>query len=491
MAYYDFAVEAQAVLGNRELGNAVEARAGAQGKLVLRKWIDVFAQGGTRDAGAALTMNVELGSATGRGARMALVGRVGTLLIQSTQLGAAIAEMPSGDYVYRFGKLMAGQMDWSAAMRSEFIQRRMAQAPPIVQQALAGLSSDNPTVVKHTVQRLGTLISGADALFTAGTYAMILDYQMGEAAKLGLTGPDAEAYAHRAAERSVERVAQPTRAGTRSLYENTATSPAARLGWAFASEARQKVALAAWAAKNRKVDRARAARVAMVVWGVGGLMAAILRNAWRDMRDDDDDTWMELAKKVAKGDWKGVRDNVFDDRNWKLSQLVTSTIAGPLTGIPLIGEAMQSAIAVATGGWDSSGNLLSGLGKGVGSAVDLLSGEFLEADEPMEDVMKDAEAVLMMMGLFSENLASASSLAHVVRDGAAVVDGLYDTDKERLMKDAANQSKLEKEQDKAAKNKDLTEEQQEALEEEAKKQRKAKKQAAREEAAAKWRAANP
>jgi hypothetical protein len=472
-AYYDFAVEAQAVLGNRELGNAVEARAGAQGKLVLRKWIDVFAQGGTRDAGAALTMNVELGSATGRAARMALVGRVGTLMIQSTQLGAAIAEMPSGAYLLRLGKLTSGQLGWKAAMGSSYIQRRMLQAPPIVQQALAGLSSDNPSVVKHTVQRLGTLISGADALFTAGTYAMILDYQMGEAAKLNLTGPAAEAYAHRAAERSVERVAQPTRTGTRSLYENTATNPLAKLGWAFASEARQKVALAAWAAGNVKTDPARAARVAMVVWGVGGLMAAVLRNAWRDLRDDDD-------------------DEVLDDKHWKLSELVASTIAGPLTGIPAIGEALQSAIAVVTGGWDSSGNLFSGFGKGVGAAGDLLSGEFLEADEPVEDVMKDAEAVLMMMGLFNENLASASSLAHVVRDGAAVVDGLYDTDKERLMKDAANQRKLEAKQDKAAKaaeTKTLTEEQQEALEEEAKNQRKAKKQAAREEAAAKWRAA--
>ena len=94
---------------------------------------------------------------------------------------------------------------------------------------------------------------------------------------------------------------------------------------------------------------------------------------------------------------------------------------------------------VVTGGWDSNGNPLSGPGKGLGSAVDLLSGEFLEADEPMEDVMKDAEAA----------------------------------------------------QDKAAEMKDLTEEQQEALEEQAKNQRKAKKQAAREEAAAKWRAANP
>jgi hypothetical protein len=42
---------------------------------------------------------------------------------------------------------------------------------------------------------------------------------------------------------------------------------------------------------------------------------------------------------------------------------VASAIAGPLQGIPAISEALQSAIAVETGGWDNSGNLLSGLGK--------------------------------------------------------------------------------------------------------------------------------
>jgi hypothetical protein len=49
-AYYDLAVEAQAVLGNRELMNSVEAKAGKEAVSVIRKWIDVFAQGGVRDA---------------------------------------------------------------------------------------------------------------------------------------------------------------------------------------------------------------------------------------------------------------------------------------------------------------------------------------------------------------------------------------------------------------------------------------------------------
>jgi hypothetical protein len=100
--------------------------------------------------------------------------------------------------------------------------------------------------------------------------------------------------------------------------------------------------------------------------------------------------------------------------------------------------------------------------------------------------MKDAEAVLFTMGLFNDNLASADSLMHVIRDGAAVVDGLYDTDKERLMKDAANQRKLEAEETKARKAA-IPKAQQEAEAD----QRKAKRQAQREQDAAKWRSANP
>ena len=403
-AYYDFAVEAQAVLGNREVSNAVSAAGGKQSNVVLRKWIDHFAQGGTRDAGAALAANQALSKVSGRAARMALVGRVGTLLIQSTQLGAALAEMPTGAYVSRMGKLLTGQLSWRSAIRSEYIQRRIQQMPPIVRQALAGLDTDNPNAVKHAVNRMGNLISGADGLFTAGTYAILLDYHRAEATKQGFTGPEVDAYAHDQATRSTERVAQPTRAGTRSLYENTATSPLAKLGWAFASEARQKIALAAWATSTAKSDPARAARVALVVWGVGGLMAQVIRNSWKDVRDDDD-------------------DEVFDERNWSLKQLIAGTISGPLQGIPGLGEALQGVIAKATGTYDSSGNLLSSLGRSVPAAKSILSGDFMDSTEPVEETIKDVEAILTAAGMANDTLAATTSIMHLVRDGAAILDG--------------------------------------------------------------------
>jgi hypothetical protein len=52
LAYGDFAADAQAVFGNRDLMNAVQAKGGEEAVTVLRKWVDVFTQGGVRDASA-------------------------------------------------------------------------------------------------------------------------------------------------------------------------------------------------------------------------------------------------------------------------------------------------------------------------------------------------------------------------------------------------------------------------------------------------------
>lgn len=410
-AYYDFATESQAILGNRDVMNSVEAAGGAEASSVLRKWVEYFAQGGNRDAGAGLEANRWLNRTSGRAARMALVGRLGTLMIQGTQLGAAVAEMPAGAYISRLGQLFAGQIGWSEALRSDFIQRRMRDAPPIVRQAMEGLESVKPNVINHAVQRLGQLIPGADALFTAGTYAILLDYHTMLGKQAGLSGAALSDYAHAEATRATERVAQPTRPGARSIFENTATSPLSRLSWAFASEARQKMALAAWAARNAVDNPARAARAAFVVWGVGGLMAAVIRNAWRDRRDDDD-------------------DEIFDGRNWDWKQLIAATIAGPLNGIPAIGDAVELAIFKGAGAYAPEGNLFTSLGRSVPAVKDLFGGGFLDKPEQTEQLLRDVEAILTAAGLANETLASLASVSHAVKDAANVVDSFSDSAEE-------------------------------------------------------------
>jgi hypothetical protein len=398
MAYAPFATEAMAVLNTRELGNSVEAAAGKESLSVLRSWLDYFAQGGTKDASAHLAINETWNRVVSRFAAMALVGRVSVLAIQSLQLGAGLAQMPTGAYLSRFGRLMTGRLGWGEALKSEYIQRRKAQMPAVVQQALEGLKSGKPGRVKHFVRRLGETIPGADALFTAGTFAMIYDYQLGQAKRLGLEGAEAAAYAREEAERGTERVAQPVRPGTRSFYEVSASDPARRILWAFASDARQKFALAVLGHSERTAGEK--ARAYAVTWLVGGVVATVIRTMMRDLRDDGED------------------DVLFDERNWDPGRFALSSLTGPLGGVPLFGEMLESGLFAAAGEYVPSGTLLD-TGKNAVQAAKKVP-DWFSGERDLDAALKDAEAMMTLAGLTSDSAAAGTSLMHLVRDAFAV-----------------------------------------------------------------------
>lgn len=402
MAYTPFATEAMNLLNNREVGNSIEAAAGKEAKNILRTWIDYFAQGGVRDAGNHLGLNKWFATKLGRASQAALVGRVSVLAIQSLQLGAAAYEMPIASFVKRFAKLTTGQANWKAAYQSAYIQRRLSEMPPMVRQSLEGLSSSKPSRLKFLVRKMGETINGADALFTAGTYAIIYDYQLAQAAKAGFTGKAAEDYAHAAAERGTDRVAQPVRPGARSLYELTATSPAARLMWAFASEARQKMAITAYAIAEKPTPQKLKALA--ITWGVGGAMAAIIRAALRDVREDGD-------------------DDIFDEKNWDPRKLALQTLTGPFQGLPILGKEIEASINAAFGEWKTDGSLLS-TGKQVVQRIPKMDDDLTNGD--IEALMKDAELILTSLSPGSDSIAASASISHIVRD-------LYN-----LLKNAAN-----------------------------------------------------
>jgi len=404
IAYAPFMDDVGAILRNRELGNSIEEKGGAQALSVLRSWLDLFMAGGVRDASAHLALNGMMNRMMGRTASAVLVGRMSVLAIQTTQLGAALAEMPTGSFAVRFGKLFTGQLGWGAAFRSEYIQRRLAQMPASVQQAMAGLKASRPNRVKHWVQKAGLLISGTDALMTAGTFAMVHDYQLGQAKALGLTGPEADAYALAAAERAVDRIAQPTRPGTRSLFENTATNPAMRVLWAFASESRQKLALSLWrvAAKDRTLGEKT--RALAVTWVVGGMLATVMRAAMRDIKDDGDD------------------DEIFDERNWGAKRLALSSLTGPFGGIPFIGDMLEGGVYALAGERLPEGNLLSSMSSAFKAATRATDW----GDQPPNRIMRDVETILGGMAFMNDTLSAAASLSHLARDLFGVAANLAD-----------------------------------------------------------------
>ncbi len=379
-AYYDLAFEASAILGNREVLNAVKAKGGEPAATALRKWIDAIAQGGFRDASSSLGLHKMLSRMTGRAASVGLLGRFSTLLVQSTQLGAASVKMPVGAYLIRLSKLLTGNLSFRDAVNSPFIQRRYKSAPPIVRQALEGLGvASRPNQITRATRHLGNLLSGADAMFTAGTYAMILDYHRGTGRALGLTGAELETHAHTEAERDTEAVAQPTRMATRSLAELTSTNPLAKVSWAYASEARQKIALMAWATMNAKAEPAQFAKTAFLVFGIGGLMTQILKNLWREAKGDDDES------------------------KWSPERLTLSALAGPLHGVPLASELMGDQ------------GMLSGVAWAWPALKDIASGE---------GDMRDVDTLLSTMGLFNDTAAGIASLSHAGLDAAKVLENL-------------------------------------------------------------------
>ena len=380
-AYYDLAVEMQAVLGNRDVANSVKAAVGDEGATVLRKWVDVFAQGGTRDAAAGLAVSDGLGRLAGRVATVGLLGRFSTLLVQSTQLAAASVKMPTGAYLKRFALLMSGNLQWADAINSEFIQRRIKSAPPIIRQAFQSLGeATRPNEIQRVTRFFGQLLSGADGLFTAGTYAILLDYYRTQGAKMGMQGEALESYAHAEAVNATEQVAQPVRTGTRSIIEVTNTNPLAKMSWAYASEARQKMALFAWSAYNAKNDPAGAAKTAFLVFVIGGLMSQVLKNLWREAKGDD------------------------DEKKWSPERLTLAMLSPITSAIP--GASMLAG----------EGGSLSGAEYTKYAIKDVFDGD---AD------MKDVDTILSAMGYFNDTAGGIATLSHAGYDFAKLLENAF------------------------------------------------------------------
>ena len=399
-AFAPWIKEANGILRNRDVQNSIKEAGGEEATGVLNRYLDIFAQGGNRDASLGLEISKTMGGMFSRAAQVALVGRVGTLAIQTTQIGAASAELPVGAYLSRLGKLVTGNLGWGDAINSKYIQRRIKQMPPTVQIAMEGLKAGKPNELKHQVEKIGQLISGTDALWTAGTYAMVYDYQLGQAKALGYRGQSAEDYAHNIAERITDRLAQPTRMGTRSIYELTATNPGARLAWAFASESRKNLALLAYTKANRPLKRFLAATAGYVVFNLA--MGALIRNAWKDMRDDGDD-----------------EDDFFDEKTWNWKRMGVAMLTEPLQGMPLLGDYTEKGINAALGQYHQSSDLIN-FERGIKSFKNIP--DILQGERDAEGVLKDIDGMVSLMGLFNQNAAAAASLTHIASDFFGVVD---------------------------------------------------------------------
>jgi hypothetical protein len=396
-AYAEFNGEVSALLGHRDTRNVVKGKAGEQAATVMNNWLQYFQQGGNKDAANHLAINQMINRMTGNFATMALFGRISTLALQVTQLGAASAKMPVGAYLSRFGRLMSGRLGWKTALDSAYIQRRIKDMPPAVALAMQGLRADKPSQIRNASRWLGQHLSGFDGFFTAGTYAIVYDYQLSQARQNGMGGQEAADYAREATERIVDEIAQPTRAGARSIYELNSTNPVARAVWAFSSESRKNMGLLMY--NGAKGGGRNFGKALTYVLLLNGLVGIVIRNAFRDMRDEDD-------------------EEIFDEKNWGWKRLAAQFISDPIYGIPVVGETIEGAIYTAFGVYQPSGSVFD-VARGVPAAKRLVTQypvDLLEGEAEFRDIVADVNRVLAAAGLFNGTIAGAASISNLAKD---------------------------------------------------------------------------
>jgi hypothetical protein len=407
-AYAQFNSEVSGILGHRDTRMVVKGKAGEQAATVMNNWMQYFRQGGNKDAANHLAINKWINRITGNFAAISLFGRVSTLALQVTQLGAASAKMPVGAYLSRFGKLMSGRLGWTTALQSDYIQRRIKDMPPAVALAMQGLQAKKPSQIRNAARWLGQHLSSFDGFFTAGTYAIVYDYQLSQA-KRNMSGQDAADYAREATERIVDEIAQPTRAGARSIYELNSTNPVARAVWAFSSESRKNMGLLMYT--GAKGGGRNFGKALTYVFLLNGLVGIVIRNAFRDMRDDDD-------------------DEIFDEKNWGWKRLAAQFISDPIYGIPVVGETIEGAIYTAFGVYQPSGSVFD-VARGVPAAKRLVTQypmDLLEGEAEFRDIVADVNRVLAAAGLFNSTIAGAASISNLAKDAFEVTSANLPSD---------------------------------------------------------------
>jgi hypothetical protein len=277
---------------------------------------------------------------------------------------------------------------------------------------MAGLRANKPSQIREAARRVGWLLSGNDGLATAGTYAMVYDYQLEQMKKAGMTGAQAEAAAREEAERAVDEIAQPTRAGARSAFELSQTSPMQTVAWAFGSEPRKNVALLAYL-QRAKQPLSEKGRALLYVLLINGVFGAILRTMLRDLRDDED-------------------DEIFDwDDTWSPKRLALMVLTEPLYGVPVLGEMSEEAIFRAFREYRPEGSLYS-----VADPAFSLSrmpehvSNLLEGEVDGRRLVKDINNILRGFGYAYPAAAGAAALSNLGKEVYEMADNVFGDDDE-------------------------------------------------------------
>ena len=404
-AFAEFARDLRGVMNNADVRASIKAKGGADLLQSGQSWIEAFERNGLAARSASSRWDEFLRRRQASQAYLALAYNIGTLMKQSTAALGSLLNMGPGQAARQFSKLVTNQLDLKAAYQSDVIQRRLdAGYSPEVRQAMAAMMAEKPSWGTGFVQKGMEIIGMVDAVFTTASYAMAYDFHLSQARAAGLNEAQSKAEAEREAEATVARTAQPSEMMDRSLFE-MGLQPTGKFLFMFASEARQKAALAleAYSPSSGLSKGERATRLLML-HVVFPIAIQTITNLWRDAREDDD-------------------EELFDSDNWRAGDYAKSMALGPALGIPLIGQALNAAFTPVFGGHYFANDPTQPLNRALSGGDDIIEA-IQEGD--LESGLKGTRSLLWAVALAmgGEKAAAVGVGSNILFDAFRVVENV-------------------------------------------------------------------
>lgn len=444
VAKYDFVRMMQRLFLSRDNNTYVEAVLGKEGRTMMSNWLQLETLGTVR--AGTFELQRQLVAASDRVSSAIILGRLGSLMMQATGLGAISTKIPMRDFLRLHFQFDEGTLSMNEAWGEPFIERRIVQRHPAAQEAVRMLSlAAKPNRIKYAQRYLAEVLANTDGMTVATNYVIarryqqerreVFEQQLGEQLDAGNFGAArqlvekrtwltlneadaAQAFISEAelnaasgsagkpttfpqwgefkavlkeegrleAERITEDVVQPTRQAQKSWAEVSWNAGLAKAINPFVSDLRQKIMMLWNTSANFKKDKAAALRAYSYVLLMQGFGSYMLRNGWRWARGMDDDDVFEWDK------------------------VLLGSLGGLFTGFP----GAQALL--------DSGSTLGMLPRSIPAMKRMVTQN--PADDPAKfiadlDAVLTATSVLPVVGEYTGPMAS---FMHMAADAAKVID---------------------------------------------------------------------
>ena len=368
------------IFRSREANESISATLGPNYLNALTKELKLIETNGVMQADGVLVADrfirkVQSGYALGILGLKLKTLLVNTTAVWNTLLGVPVTKLAKGltpEYVN----------DLRAVFDSPAMQRRMNYGTShemrlAMQGGVGGhpLAAGSRRVAQAPMEFINVVDSFSNTLTMALAYRAILE----EARAAGLSDELAKLQAENEIDRLSATVAQPNNLLSRSMGEvKLSQSPIGGLLFMFASETRKNLAIGIYAARKLTtgkgaVSNEMAAQQLIVLGLFYSASGYLLRTLYQSLFQADDDEPEEILKRWG--------NRLTDAKAW-----ANAMATEHLKGIPLIGEAMNHAVAGTVNAadfipgekiktMDTSPNPLNKFGAGIGKAVDALNNE--------------------------------------------------------------------------------------------------------------------